>query len=88
QYGYGMLWVCPAVPGYCWMYPGRTHSVPTVKTKYPKQWLKLQQLKLKMSLGNVGSKNTVAASPQASKTNAGIIRETPKESELPDFKGA
>ncbi|KAH9299988.1 hypothetical protein KI387_011571, partial [Taxus chinensis] len=34
------------------------------------------------------SKNTVAASPLASKTNAGIIRETPKESELPDLKGA
>ncbi|KAH9328737.1 hypothetical protein KI387_000845 [Taxus chinensis] len=43
---------------------------------------------VEMRLGNVGSKNTVAASPLASKTNAGIIRETPKESELPDLKGA
>ncbi|KAH9331337.1 hypothetical protein KI387_003445, partial [Taxus chinensis] len=43
---------------------------------------------VEMHLGNVGSKNTVAASPLASKTNAGIIRETPKESELLDLKGA
>ncbi|KAH9312647.1 hypothetical protein KI387_027682, partial [Taxus chinensis] len=77
-YGYGTYLVCGTGMvrlGYSQQYPEVPKTMAETAT-------------VEMRLGNVGLKNTVAASPLASKTNAGIIRETPKESELPDLKGA